>query len=54
MQEANDEEIYYAWTYYMPDAPSEEDFRDITMDDEEYSGCFDKFVKLIADEGNRW
>ena len=54
MQEANDEEIYGSWTYFMPDEPSEEDFRDIAMDDEEYNECFDKFVKLIADEGNRW
>ena len=54
MQEANDEEIYYSWIDVMPDEPSEEDFREIAMNDKAYHECFDKFEKLIGEEGNRW
>ena len=54
MMEANDESIYMTWIYRMPDCPSEEDFIDIAMDDEEYNACFDLFVKLIAKKGNRY
>lgn len=54
MSTANDEEIYMIWIYRMPDQPSEEDFIDIAMDDEEYNACFDLFVKLIAKDGNRY
>lgn len=54
MLEANDEGIYMTWIYRMPDCPSEEDFIDIAIDDEEYNACFDLFVKLIAKEGNRY
>lgn len=54
MCEANDEDIYMTWIYRMPDCPSEEDFEYIAMNDEEYNGCFDLFVKLIAKEGNRY
>lgn len=54
MCEANDESIYMTWIYRMPDCPSEEDFIDIAIDDEQYNGCFDLFVKLIAKEGNRY
>lgn len=54
MQAANDEDIYYTWVYTMPDEPSEEDFKSIAMDDKAYNECFDVFVKLIADEDNRW
>lgn len=54
MTEANDENIYMTWIYRMPDCPTEEDFIDIAMDDEQYNGCFDLFVKLIAKEGNRY
>lgn len=54
MQEANDEEIYDAWIYTMPDEPSEEDFRSIAMNDKTYHECFDKFERLIGEEGNRW
>ena len=54
MTEANDERIYMTWIYRMPDCPTEEDFIDIAMDDDEYNGCFDLFVKLIAKEGNRY
>ena len=54
MCEANDEDIYMSWIYTMPDCPSDEDFIDIAMDDEQYNECFDKFVKLIAKSGNRY
>ena len=54
MCEANDENIYMTWIYRMPDCPSEEDFIDIAIDDEQYNGCFDLFVKLIAKNGNRY
>lgn len=54
MLEANDEGIYMTWIYLMPDCPSEEDFEYIAIDDEQYNGCFDLFVKLIAREGNRY
>ena len=54
MSEANDESIYITWICHVPDCPSEEDFEDIAIDDEEYNECFDLFVKLIAKEGNRY
>ena len=54
MCEANDEYIYMTWIYLMPDCPSEEDFIDIALSDEQYNECFDLFVKLIAKDGNRY
>jgi hypothetical protein len=54
MTEANDEGIYMSWIYLVPDCPSEEDFESIAIDDKLYNECFDKFVKLIAKDGNRW
>lgn len=54
MLEANDESIYMSWIYLMPDCPSDEDFVSIAIDDEQYNECFDKFVQLIAKEGNRY
>lgn len=51
---ANDEDIYMAWIYTMPDEPSEEDFEDIAEDDEMYNECFDAFVRLIKDNDCRW
>ena len=51
---ANDENIYMAWIYTMPDEPSEEDFEDIAEDDEMYNECFDAFVRLIKHDGNRY
>ena len=54
MCEANDESIYMTWIYTVPDCPSDEDFIDIAMDDEQYNECFDKFVRLIAKNGNRY
>ena len=54
MAEANDENIYMSWIYTMPDCPSEDDFESIALDDEQYNECFDKFVRLIAKNGNRY
>jgi len=54
MRNANDETVYMTWIYLMPDEPSEEDFKDIAMDDEQYNDCFDLFVELIQGKGNRW
>lgn len=54
MTEANDESIYMSWIYLMPDCPSEDDFMDIAIDDEQYNECFDLFVRLIAKNGNRY
>ena len=54
MCNANDERIYISWTYTMPDCPSEEDFIDIAMNDDDYNACFDAFVKFIQRDGNRW
>lgn len=54
MRNANDEEIYMAWIYIVPDEPSDEDFEYIALDDELYNECFDEFIRLINYEGNRW
>ena len=54
MLEANDESIYMSWIYLMPDCPSEDDFREMALDDKAYNECFDKFVRLIAKNGNRY
>ena len=54
MAEANDENIYMSWIYTMPDCPSEDDFESIALDDKQYNECFDKFVRLIAKDGNRY
>lgn len=51
---ANDETIYMTWILLMPDGATNEDFIDIALDDEAYNECFDLFVKLIADKGNRY
>lgn len=51
---ANDEGIYMSWIYLMPDGATDEDFADISIDDELYNECFDLFVKLIALKGNRY
>ena len=54
MQNANDEGIYMSWIYTMPDGATEEDFKDIALDDDMYNECFDTFIRLIKKEGNRW
>lgn len=54
MCEANDESIYMSWIYTMPDCPSEDDFKEIALSDEDYNECFDKFIRLIAKNGNRY
>ena len=54
MCSANDEMIYMSWIYTMPDCPSEEDFIDIAMNDDDYNACFDTFIRLIQKDDNRW
>lgn len=54
MCQANDEGIYMSWIYTMPDAPTEDDFIDIAINDDDYEACFDTFVRLIQHNGNRW
>lgn len=54
MCEANDEYIYLSWINVMPDGASNEDFKDIALNDKMYNECFNLFVKLIAKEGNRY
>ena len=54
MRECNDEGIYFTWILLMPDAPTEDDFRDIALDESQYNECFDLFLKLAAREGMRW
>lgn len=54
MLEANNESIYMSWIYTMPDCPTEEDFMDIAINDKYYNECFDKFVRLINKNGNRY
>ena len=55
MQNANDEDIYWAWAALgMPDGADYDDFFDAALDKEQYNECFDLFVRLIARKGNRW
>ena len=48
MCEANDENLYISWINVMPDGASNEDFKDIALNDKMYNECFDLFVKLIT------
>ncbi len=55
MAQANDEGIYWTWSgVAVPDCPTDEDFESIAEDEENYNECFNAFVKLIADKGNRY
>ena len=55
MRNANDEDIYMTCIVAgVPDEPSEEDFEYIAMDNEAYNECFDLFIEIIKDDGNRW
>lgn len=55
MVNSNDEDIYMTWiSLGVPDEPRESDFEFVAEDDASYHECFDLFVKLIVDEGNRW
>lgn len=51
---ANDEHIYMSWIYVMPDCATEEDIKDIALNDELYNECWDLFVELVKRKGNRW
>lgn len=54
IQNANDESIYMSWIYTMPDGATEEDFKDIALDDEMYDECWAAFLKLVKKEGMKW
>lgn len=54
MCNANDEGVYMSWILEMPDCPNEGDFESIALEDDMYNECFDLFVKLVQDDGNRW
>ena len=51
---ANDEGIYMIWIYLMPDGATEEDFKDIALDDDLYNECWDLFAELVKRKGNKW
>ena len=52
MCETNAEGIYMTWaTLGVPDCPSEEDFFDIAVDEEECKEMFDLFKELISKKG---
>lgn len=46
MKNCNDEDIYYAWIYVMPDEPSESDFVNIAEDDEAFEEVCNLFYDL--------
>ena len=54
MQNANDEGIYMSWIYTMPDGATEEDFKDIALDDDMYEECWSAFLRLVKEEGMKW
>ena len=55
MCSANDEDITMDWlSLGVPDCPSDEDYIDIALDDENYNEIFDLFVELIKNEDVRW
>lgn len=55
MVQTNDEDIYWTWSGFgVPDCPTYDDFESIAEDKENYNECFDVFVELIADKGNRY
>lgn len=54
MCNVNDETIYLSWIQTMPDGATEDDFKDIALDDDLYNECFELFIALIKRDGNRW
>lgn len=49
---ANDENIYMAWaTEGMPDCPSEQDFFEVALEEEECEEMFELFKELIQKKG---
>lgn len=47
---ANDEELYAAWIYVVPDEPNDADFLYIAINDESFNDAFKLFKKLICDK----
>lgn len=48
---ANDEELYAAWIYVVPDEPNDADFLYIATNDGSFNDAFKLFKKLICDNG---
>ena len=46
MKNSNDEDIYCAWIYVVPDEPSESDFESIAEDDEAFKEVCNLFYVL--------
>ena len=46
MKNSSDEDIYCAWTYVVPDEPSESDFESIAEDDEAFEEVCNLFYDL--------
>jgi hypothetical protein len=53
IQCANDEGIYDAWIYLVPDEPSREDFESLAESDSDYNEVIDLFIKLVSRKGYR-
>lgn len=47
MMNMNDEDCYFRWITWVPDEPTEEDFRSIAEDDEEFHDVLDFFSMLF-------
>ena len=45
----NDENAYVRWTYMMPDEATEDDFRFIAQDDEEFEDVVKAFGLIMKD-----
>lgn len=46
----SDEEIFMLWLYSMPDEASNEDYKSIADDDENYFECMEAFAKIVIME----
>lgn len=53
MKNSNDEDIYCAWIYVVPDEPSESDFESIAEDDEVFEGVWQLFYNLYMKKNKR-
>lgn len=53
MKNSNDEDIYYAWIYVVPDEPSESDFESIAEDDEAFEEVWQLFYNLYMKKNKR-
>lgn len=53
MKNSNDEDIYYAWIYVVPDEPSESDFESIAEDNEAFEEVWQLFYNLYMKKNKR-